>query len=75
MSYTKDMLRDPAIWYERKQSHELSLACKTCVHHKYTEDGKRHCPLKGLQGSEMSMCGEYRPKDRIRLAPKAVFER
>ncbi len=75
MTLTQSMFRDPAKQLEDRQQFELSLACKTCIHHKYTEYGKRHCPLKGLQGNEMSICGEYRPKDRIRLTPKAVFKR
>jgi hypothetical protein len=60
--YTQDQMRDPAIWYEHKQAYDLSLICKSCIHHKYTADSKRICSLKALKGSEMSMCGEFRPK-------------
>ena len=69
------MYGDPAKGYEEKQQYELSLVCKSCKHHKYTEFGKRYCSLKQLEGNEMSMCGEFRPKVRDRLTVKDVFER
>ena len=59
---TQDMFQDPAVWYENRQNYDLSKACKPCVHHSYTEEGRRQCKLKKLEGNDLSMCGEFRPK-------------
>jgi len=56
------MYYDPAIYVEDRQNYDLSKACKPCINHSYTEDGKRQCKLKKLFGNDLSMCGEFRPR-------------
>ena len=67
---------DPAIVCENNQNYHLSLACKPCVHHRYDEEGHRHCYWKKLKGNEMSMCGDFRPRDLRdpRLQLRSIFE-
>jgi len=62
MAYTQAMYGDPAKFYENHQNYDLSKACKPCIHHSYTLDGKRQCKLKKLSGNDLSICGEYKLK-------------
>ena len=62
MAHLQGMYGDPAKFYENCQNYDLSKACKPCIHHSYTEDGKRQCKLKKLQGNNLSMCGEFKSK-------------
>lgn len=64
MAYPQAMYDDPAKYLEDRQNHDLSKACKPCTHHSYTEDSVRQCKLKSLKGNDLSICGEFRPKEQ-----------
>jgi len=77
MAHPQGMYGDPAKYLEDRQNYQLSKACKPCVHHQYTEFGIRRCKLKKLEGNDLSICGEFRPKpvkDGVAELAKARLE-